>query len=207
MSSERTGQTIIGRGKFVELVDDGGWEFVRRHASSGVVVIVATTDDGALVLVEQPRLPIRRRTIELPAGLVGDLSGSEDEPFDRAAERELEEETGFRASRWRKLLDAPSSAGLSSEMVSFFRATGLERVGPGGGDETEDITVHVVPLAEVPAFLTEKMAAGVAVDPKVFVGLYFVDAPWPHAPEPATTAPLPERGAVRHGRGHDEGKR
>jgi ADP-ribose pyrophosphatase len=179
MSTARRAESVIGRGKYVELVNDNGWEFVRRHASSGVVVIVATTDEGGLVLVEQPRAPIRRRTIELPAGLVGDVSGSEDESFELAAERELEEETGFRAARWRKLLDAPSSPGLSNEMVSFFRATGLERIGPGGGDATEDITVHVIPLAEVPAFLAAKLAAGIAVDPKVFAGLYFVDGAWP----------------------------
>ena len=182
MSTEHAGLTLIGRGKYVELVDVDGWEFVRRHASSGVVVIVATTDDGALVLVEQPRLPLRRHSIELPAGLVGDHAGSEGEPFEQAAARELEEETGFRASRWTKLLEAPSTPGLSSELTSFFRATGLERVGPGGGDATEDIVVHVVPLAEVPAFLARKMADGVAIDSKVFAGLYFIDGAWPPPP-------------------------
>lgn len=184
MSNERRAESVLGRGKYVELVDDNGWEFVRRHASAGVVVIVATTDTGELVLVEQPRAPIRRRSIELPAGLVGDVSGSENESFELAAERELEEETGFRAARWSKLLEAPSTPGLSNELVSFFRATGLERIGPGGGDATEDITVHVVPLHEVPAFLARKMAAGIAIDPKVFAGLYFVDGAWP----PAATA-------------------
>jgi ADP-ribose pyrophosphatase len=132
-----------------------------------------------LVLVEQPRVPIGRRAIELPAGLVGDVKGQEDEQFERAAERELEEETGFRAARWAKLIETPGSVGLSSEFLTYFRATGLTRVGPGGGDESEDITVHVVPLGEVRAFLAAKLAAGVAVDAKVFVGLCFIDSPWP----------------------------
>jgi ADP-ribose pyrophosphatase len=179
MANDTAKQKIIGRGKYVELVEENGWEFVRRHASTGVVVIVATTEAGELVLVEQPRVPIGRRAIELPAGLVGDVRGSEDEPFERAAERELEEETGFRAARWAPLLETPSSVGLSSEMLTFFRATGLTRVGPGGGDETEDITVHLVPLGQVRAFLHEKLTAGLAIDPKVFVGLYFVDGVWP----------------------------
>jgi ADP-ribose pyrophosphatase len=185
MSTSRRAESVIGRGKYVELIDDNGWEFVRRHASAGVVVIIATTDDGQLVLVEQPRPPIRRRSIELPAGLVGDVSGSENESFELAAARELEEETGFRAARWSKLLEAPSTPGLSNELVSFFRATGLERVGPGGGDATEDITVHVIPLREVPAFLAAKLAEGIAIDPKVFAGLYFVDGAWPAAAPPA----------------------
>jgi len=179
MPNDTAKQKVLGRGKYVELIDDNGWEFVHRHASSGVVVILATTDAGELVLVEQPRIPVGRRTIELPAGLVGDLHGSEDEPFELAAERELEEETGFRGARLSKVLETPGSAGLSSEMVTYFRATGLTRVGSGGGDETEDIIVHVVPLGEVPAFLTAKLAAGMLIDPKVFVGLYLVDGAWP----------------------------
>ena len=179
MPNDTAKQKIIGRGKFVELVEENGWEFVRRHASPGGVVILATTEAGELVLVEQPRVPIGRRAIELPAGLVGDVRGSEDEPFERAAERELEEETGFRAARWAPLIETPSSVGLSSEMLTYFRATGLTRVGPGGGDETEDITVHLVPLGQVRAFLSAKLAAGLAIDPKVFVGLYFVDGVGP----------------------------
>jgi ADP-ribose pyrophosphatase len=61
--------------------------------------------------------------------------------------------------------------------VTFFRATGLTRVGAGGGDETENITVHVIRVAEVPAFLRRQVAAGVLVDPKVYVGLYFIHFP------------------------------
>jgi ADP-ribose pyrophosphatase len=144
-------------------------------------------------MVEQLRAPIGRRSIELPAGLVGDISGQEHESFELAAARELEEETGYRAARWSVLLDAPSSPGLSTEVVSFFRATGLERVGPGGGDETEDIVVHVISLPEVPAFLARKMAEGVAIDPKVFAGLYFVDGAWP--PGPGRTSSVADRGA------------
>ncbi|HEX2657807.1 MAG TPA: NUDIX hydrolase [Polyangia bacterium] len=178
-------QKILGRGRYVELVEENGWEFVRRHASTGVVVILAVTSEGGLVLVEQPRRPIHGYSIELPAGLVGDVAGSEDESLQIAAERELEEETGYRATRWTKLLEAPSTAGLSSEIITIFRASGLEKVGDGGGDASEEITVHVIPIGEVPAFLAGKLAAGVAVDPKVFAGLYFLDSDWPPAAKDA----------------------
>lgn len=167
---------ILATGRYLELVDEGGWEYVRRVVASGVVIIVATTDDGALVLVEQPRAAVHQHTIELPAGLVGDHPGEVDEPMERAAERELEEETGYHATTWTRLFAGPPSVGLSGEMVTFFRATGLTRVAAGGGDATEQITVHVIPLDDVPVFLAEQTARGALVDPKVYAGLYFVHA-------------------------------
>lgn len=165
---------ILGSGRYLELVDEGGWEYVKRRAASGVVVIVATTDEGALVLVEQHRVPIDRRTVELPAGLVGDIAEHRDESLDLAAARELEEETGFRAAKWSLLARGPSAVGISTEIVTFFRATALTRVGPGGGDDTEEITVHVVAPHKVPAFLREKEAEGVLGDPKVYAALHFL---------------------------------
>ena len=169
-------QKILGRGRFLELVDEGGWELVRRPHASGVVVIVATTDDGAVVLVEQPRVPVHRRVIEVPAGLVGDHAAVAGEPLESAAARELEEETGFRAARLEVIAEGPSSVGLAAEILTFFRASGLTRVGPGGGDDSEDITVHVVPRAEVSAFLAAKIREGGLVDPKVYAALHFIDA-------------------------------
>ncbi len=185
MSSESKEPRVLARGRYLELVDDNGWEYIRRHASTGVVVIVATTDDKKLVLVEQARVPVHRRTIELPAGLVGDELGTAAESMERAAVRELEEETGFQAAHWHLLFEGPSSVGTSSEVVTFFRATGLSRVGPGGGDSTEDIVVHVVSLRDIPAFLSQKVAAGLLVDPKVFSALYFLGAERPALEAPA----------------------
>jgi ADP-ribose pyrophosphatase len=172
-TSEERDRRIIGSGRYLELVDEAGWEYVRRHAASGVVVIVATNEQDELVLVEQFRVPVHRRVVELPAGLVGDQADQAAESPDRAAARELEEETGFQAERWELLTQGPPSVGLSGEIVTFFRATGLTRVGPGGGDDSEAITVHVVPLSQVRAFLEGKAAAGILIDPKVFAGLYF----------------------------------
>jgi ADP-ribose pyrophosphatase len=167
-------QRILARGRYLELVEERGWEYVRRTSATAVVVIVATTAERELVLVEQPRIPLHRRTIELPAGLVGDQPDTTDEPLEHAAVRELEEETGFLAARWMRMLDVPGNVGISAELVTFFRATELRRVGPGGGDHTEDITVHVVPLPDVADFLAAKQAAGALVDPKVLAGLYLL---------------------------------
>ena len=164
---------ILGRGRYVELVSENGWEYVRRNNNSGIVVLVPVTAEGEILLVEQYRPPVHGRVIELPAGLAGDIPGEEREPFERAAQRELVEETGFRAGALEFVWRGPVSAGLSTEVVDVFRATELERVGEGGGDASEDIVVHRVPLSEVEVWLGEAMARGVMVSAKVWLGLWF----------------------------------
>lgn len=169
-------ETILYEGRFLRAVRRGHWEYVSRQNASGVVVIVAVTPARELVLVEQYRTPVQARVIELPAGLAGDIAGKEGEPLTEAAARELEEETGWRAGRVEPLVTGPVSAGLTTEILSFFRATDLARVGNGGGDEHEDIAVHLVPLDGVTSFLAARAASGVMVDPKVYSALYFAGA-------------------------------
>lgn len=171
-----TSPEILYSGSHIEAVRVGRWEYVRRRNSTGVVIIVAVTPAGELILVEQPRLPVGTTVIELPAGLAGDIAGAEDEALEVAAQRELEEETGWRAETMVRLAEGPVSAGLTSEVVTFFGAHGLTRVGPGGGDASEQIEVHHVPLSEVPAFLAARTAEGAMVDPKVYAALYFARA-------------------------------
>ena len=72
-----------------------------------------------------------------------------------------------------KARGGPTSPGLTSEEIVIYRATGLRRVGPGGGLESESITVHEVPLAGAEAWLREREAAGLRIDLKVYAGLYF----------------------------------
>lgn len=163
---------VIAEGKFVRLVRQGRWEFAQRRNTTGIAVIVARTDEQEIVLVEQFRPPIGKNVIELPAGLIGDIPGQEDEAFETAARRELLEETGFEAKTWSRLGEGPPSAGMISEWITLFGATGLTRVHEGGGDESEDITVHLVAMSTVDAWLQEKAEAGVAIDPKVYAGLY-----------------------------------
>jgi len=163
-------------GRYLAIRERDGWEYTTRTNAHGVVVIVPVTDDRRLVLVEQFRIPVQARVLELPAGLVGD-GGDTDESMSLAAQRELEEETGYRATRMTMLLECPSSAGMSDEMVTFFLAEGLERVGPGGGDESEDIEVHVVPLTGVDAWLSARAGTGVLLDPKLFTALHWLTGP------------------------------
>jgi ADP-ribose pyrophosphatase len=153
-------------GKYIKVTKQGTWEWVSRTRGVSAAVILAV-DDGRVILVEQYRVPLGRKCLELPAGLVGDEQ--EGEGFQTAAIRELEEETGYRAERMVDLGRFHASPGMSSEGFSLFRAEGLTKVGEGGGVEAEDILVHCVPIGEVPAFVERKRAEGLAMDVKLLL--------------------------------------
>ena len=159
------------KGKFLKLMERDGWEFASRSNASGVVVLVPVTDQEEIVLVEQFRKPVAKNVIELPAGLVGDHQDP-NESIIQAARRELKEETGFEAAHLDLLMECPSSAGMSDEIVSFVVATGLHRTGPGGGDDSEDIMVHTISLDRIDSWLSEQQAAGNPIDPKIYAALY-----------------------------------
>ncbi|MCY7398508.1 MAG: NUDIX hydrolase, partial [Sphingomonas bacterium] len=147
-------------------VRDGQWEYVERAGRISAVVILAE-HDGKIVLVEQPRVPIGRRCLELPAGLIGD-TGSDDN-VEAAARRELEEETGFRAEQIELLGDYYSSPGMVAESFTLVRATGLSRFSEGGGIEGEDIVTHLVAREAIADFVAAKRAEGVGIDVKLLL--------------------------------------
>ncbi|WP_206433230.1 NUDIX hydrolase [Sphingomonas sp. S-NIH.Pt15_0812] len=153
-------------GRFLTVRQQGSWEYAERKGEIGAAVIVAL-DGEDIILVEQYRIPVGKRCLELPAGLVGDESAGESTA--EAARRELEEETGYRADRVEDLGLFYSSPGMTSESFTVVRATGLARIGDGGGSPEEDITVHRVPLASVPGFLREKRAEGLGIDAKILL--------------------------------------
>ncbi len=165
---------VLASGKYLSLVKRDGYEMVERINCTGIAVLLPLTDDGKVVLVEQFRPPVQKKCIELPAGLVRDLETAQGESIEAAALRELEEETGYLAENLEKIGFWPTSSGMSSEMVTVFKATGLKRVGAGGGDATENITVHVVSLREIDAWLKNMSNNGFLIDPKVYAGLYLL---------------------------------
>jgi len=169
-----TPKATLYAGKYLSLVNEGHWEYVDRIGATGAAIIVAVTDEQKLLLVEQYRIPVHARTIELPAGIVGDEPGGSTEFLEDAAKRELLEETGYAAERVETLTTGPASSGLTSEVVTLLFASGLRRVNAGGGVAHEDITVHEVPLSEVHEWLAAKAQAGLLIEPKVYAGLYFV---------------------------------
>ncbi|WP_193570511.1 NUDIX hydrolase [Luteibacter yeojuensis] len=167
-------------GKWLTLKKRGRWEYAVRNNPRGAVIILAVTPEDKVVFVEQYRVSVLANTIEMPAGLVGDVSGSEDEDVLLAARRELEEETGYACGRIEFVHEGPSSAGMSTEMIAFARAWDLVKVGAGGGDETENIVVHEVPRAEAGRWLFERAKEGFSIDAKLFAGLWFIEHPDAH---------------------------
>ena len=148
-------------GRFITAQRRGRWEFAGRARGIRAAVILAEVD-GAVLLVEQYRVPLQRWCLELPAGLIGDdVAG---EAVEVAAARELEEETGYRAGRIEVIGEFFSSPGMISEGFTLVRAHDLEKVGEGGGVEGEGIVVHRVLRARLSDFMASKRAAGVAMD-------------------------------------------
>ena len=162
-------------GRWLRLQRRGRWEYAERTNPGGGVIIIAVTAQDRVLFVEQWREAVRGKTIEMPAGLVGDADGGAGESATAAAQRELLEETGYRAGRAQFLMAGPSSAGMSNESIAFVRAFDLAREHAGGGDRTENIIVHEVPRAQAAAWLLQKSRAGFSIDPKLFAGLYFLD--------------------------------
>jgi ADP-ribose pyrophosphatase len=157
---------IMWRGRFITAKRQGRWEYVGRSRGIRAAVIVAI-DDGHILLVEQYRVPLGAACIELPAGLIGDET--EGEAVESAAARELEEETGYRAGRIDAIGEFASSPGMVSETFTLVRASGLEKVHEGGGVEGENIIVHRVALADVPAFVERQRSQGKMIDVRVLL--------------------------------------
>lgn len=167
-------KVVLFTGKFLSIVKEGRWEYAERVNVTGAAIIVAVTEEKKLVLVEQYRIPVHTRTIEMPAGIIGDEAEHSKESNAEAARRELREETGYEAARMEILTTGPASSGLTSEVVTLFRASGLRRVSAGGGIAHENITVHEVPLNAIHDWLEAKVRAGFMIEPKVYAGLYFL---------------------------------
>jgi len=167
-------EKVLWEGRHLRLVQKGQWEYVVRRRISGIVGVVAVTEDGRMLLVEQYRPPVHANVIELPAGLAGDVQGSEREGLIDAAMRELLEETGYSAESMTFLTDGPPSSGITNEIISLFLAHGLKRVDAGGGDKHERITVHEVPIAGIEDWLEAQRTQGKLLDLRIYTALHFL---------------------------------
>ena len=171
MSHSDTGPAqVMWEGKYVRAVKRGQWEYVGRTNGVRAVVILAE-HDGKLILIDQPRVPLGRRCLELPAGLVGDEDPNA--TVEDTAIKELEEETGHTAERIERLGDFYASPGMLSESFTLVRAHGVTKFGEDGGNHDEDINVHLVPRGDIPAFVEQMRAQGFGIDVKLLLFLNF----------------------------------
>jgi ADP-ribose pyrophosphatase len=159
---------LMWEGKYVRAVRRGKWEYAGRTNDIRAVVILAE-HEGKVILIDQPRVPLGARCVELPAGLIGDEDP--DATVETTAIKELEEEAGFTAERVERLGDFFASPGMLSESFTLVRVHGVRRIGDGGGDDNEDINVHLVARSDIPNFLEQKRAEGFAVDVKLLIFL------------------------------------
>lgn len=164
-------EKVMWEGSFITAKKRGRWEYVGRARGIRAAAIIALDEDADgtrhVILVSQYRVPLGRFSLEVPAGLIGDDIGSEGEDAVTAAVRELEEETGYHAVRFEVLGEFYSSPGMVSECFTLLKATGLDRIGEGGGTEGENITVHRVALRDLSRFVAEWRRAGHAVDVRI----------------------------------------
>ncbi|QVM85678.1 NUDIX hydrolase [Novosphingobium decolorationis] len=160
-------EEIRWEGRFITAKTRGRWEFVGRARGIKAAVILAIDEEDNVILVDQYRVPLQRRCLELPAGLVGDESDMADEDPANAAIRELEEETGYRAGTMENMGEFFSSPGMVSESFTLFRARDLVKVGEGGGVDDENIVVHRVPLSRIGEVIADFRAKDYAMDVKM----------------------------------------
>jgi ADP-ribose pyrophosphatase len=134
---------------------EGEWECIRHP---GGALAIPVTADGELVLVRQYRFALQGRLLEFPAGTV-----EPDETPAVTIQREIEEETGYRANTWRSLGQFPLAPGYSDEWIYAFLATDLEKIEqPPTGDEDEDIEVVLMS----PDRFEKAILTGEAIDAK-----------------------------------------
>ncbi len=162
LSSEEiyNGKIIKVRLDKVELPDGSSSfrEYV-RHCGGAAVLYVK---EGKIALVKQYRYVYGKEIYEIPAGKI-----DEGESGEEAAKRELEEETGYRATALKKLLDVYPSPGYTDEVIAIYYAPNADFVGEKH-DEGEFLSAQFFPVCEVKKMIDE----GVICDAKTVAAVY-----------------------------------
>ena len=144
-------------------VDPSGFEIRRSIVQhKGSAVMMAVDDRKRILLVRQYRLPARSYLWELPAGKL-----DKGETPLQAAKRELVEETGYHAKKWKKLVSFYPSPGYVAEKMTIFLATELA-AGPAKPMEDERIETRWFTRQEIEAGIR----SGKIVDGKTMIGYF-----------------------------------
>jgi ADP-ribose pyrophosphatase len=128
----------------------------------GAVAIIPVLDTGEIILVRQYRHAVGDELLEIPAGTIEDGEKPEE-----CAERELVEETGYRAGTLVKIGEYFLAPGYSTELIHLFKAARLVKV---GADNQEDEDIMIVPCRFEDAL--EMVDRGLIRDAKTIAGLF-----------------------------------
>ena len=144
-------------------LDPDGFEIHRAIVQHGGSAVMMPVDaKGRILLVRQYRLPARRYLWELPAGRL-----DPGETVLKAARRELQEETGYRATKWKKLISFWASPGYVAEKMTIYVATGLTA---GESHQMEDERIRTRWFQ--PGEIERAIRAGRIADAKTIIGYY-----------------------------------
>ena len=163
--------TLAWQGEFLTVYRDrvrsadghvGVREYVRHP---GAVMVIPLTHDDRVVLERQYRYPLRRSFVEFPAGKI-----DPGETLRQCAERELLEETGYKAARWDHLGGFHNAIGYSNEKIDVYLARDLEHVG-SDGEAGEVLQVFTWPRKE----LQQRADAGEITDVKTLIGIQWLE--------------------------------
>ncbi len=119
------------------------WDFVSHRM--GAACVLPVRNDGKILMVRQYRNALERVTLEIPAG----KRDSVNEDTGICAQRELEEETGYRAGKIERLLSLKSTVAFCDEMIDVYLATDLEKIGEQHLDDSESIDIEAYDLNEL----------------------------------------------------------
>ncbi len=139
----------------------------------GAIAVLALDDDRRLLMVRQWRIPAERALLEIPAGTLDIEDGVIEDP-DLAAPRELEEETGHRATTWRKLSTFWTAPGFATELMHLYLATGIAGADEGSRlspDEDERLELVHCSIPDAIAMI----GSGEISDAKSILGVLWVD--------------------------------
>ncbi len=170
---------VVHRGKYmvfhVDTIEraDGSRGTRDLVAHPGAVAILAVDDRDRVLFVRQWRVAAGRALLEIPAGTIDVHDGAIEDP-DAAARRELEEETGYRATSWRKLSEFWTAPGFASELMHLYLATGLTAVADGSRltpDDDEELELRHLSLAEA----LRLVDTGRIADAKSILGLFWLE--------------------------------
>ncbi|MEL6470301.1 MAG: NUDIX hydrolase [Cyanobacteria bacterium J06623_4] len=143
----------------------GDWECIRHP---GGAVAVPVTAEGQFVLVRQYRFAMQGRLIEFPAGTVEEG----EEPL-ATIQREIQEETGYKADTWKDLGRFPNAPGYSDEIIYAYLATDLTQLPEGPQlEEDEDLEVLLMDAES----LEKEILAGTPMDAKTIAAFYMARA-------------------------------